>query len=255
MGEPNAGAGSETFRESFAVHGYELDAFGTLSVPALSDFLIEAAGLHARALGVGLEALMAKGLTWVLARERLEVKAPVHLGEVLEVETWRAGVDRLAALRDFVVRGAGGAEVARATTRWFLLDLATRKPLRPDAALDPGFPRERTPPVLEPGTAKLPELREWEVQKRFHVRYQDIDLNLHVNNGSYVTWALEAIPREVWSSSRLAVLEVHFLAECHYGSAILSRLARSGEDAFAHAVVREEDEKELARLATRWAAR
>jgi hypothetical protein len=34
-------------RESFAVHTYEVDAFGTLAVPALSGYLSEVAGLHA----------------------------------------------------------------------------------------------------------------------------------------------------------------------------------------------------------------
>jgi medium-chain acyl-[acyl-carrier-protein] hydrolase len=145
--------------------------------------------------------------------------------------------------------------VAKGNTQWFVLDLETRKPVRPDAVLDPRFPRERTPPVLEPSHARLPPLPTWDFQKRFHIRYADIDVNLHVNNGSYVAWALEAIPRDVWQSSRLASLDVQYLAECHYGSAVLSRHARAGDRAFHHAIVREEDEKELARVATAWVAR
>jgi acyl-ACP thioesterase len=106
---------------------------------------------------------------------------------------------------------------------------------------------------LSPG--KLPELRAWEFQKRFHVRYGDIDVNLHVTNTSYVTWALEAVPRDVFQSSRASAVEVQFLAEAHHGAAILSRLARSGERGFAHAIVREEDERELARVLTTWVPR
>jgi hypothetical protein len=48
---------------------------------------------------------------------------------------------------------------------------------------------------------------------------------------------------------------VHYLAEGRHGHAILSRLARTGERAYAHSIVREEDGKELARLATAWTAR
>ncbi len=248
----------ETFRETFTVHSYDVDAFGILAVPALTGFLMEAAGLHASRLGVGLEALMEKGLTWVLARQRLELPVPIRLGDVLEVETWPTGVERLAALRDLVVR-RDGVEVARAGTQWFVLDRASRRPVRPDAVLDARFPRERTPSVAELGAGKLPELARWDFQKRFHVRYQDIDVNLHANNGSYVAWALEAIPLEVWQTSRLTALEVHYLAECRLGGAILSRLvgreAAPPRSAFAHAVVREEDERELARITTAWAPR
>jgi acyl-ACP thioesterase len=243
------------FHESFAVHSYEVDAFNGLAVPALSGFLMEAAGLHAAELGVGLETLMSKGLTWVLVRQRIEQTAHIVLGDALDVETWPAGIDRLAALRDFVVR-RDGAEVARGTTQWFVLDLQTRRPVRPEAVLDPRFPRERTrAPVLELPHGKLPELPTWELEKRFHTRYADIDVNLHVNNGSYVAWALEAIPRDVWQTSRLAALDVQYLAECHHGSAILSRRAEAGPGAFRHAIVREEDQKELSRLTTAWVPR
>ncbi len=249
------GAGTLSRTERFAVHTYEVDAYGTLALPALSGYLGEVAGLHAAELGVGLDALMARGFTWVLVRQRIENPIPVRLGDTIDIQTWPSGVERLAALRDFVVRRGDGAEVARATSQWFVLDLATRKPIRPAEVLDPRFPRAPRPPVVPLAPGKLPELRAWEFQKRFHVRYGDIDVNLHVTNTSYVTWALEAVPRDVFQSSRPSAVEVQFLAEAHHGAAILSRLARSGDRGFAHAIVREEDERELARVLTTWVPR
>lgn len=240
---------------SFPVHSYEVDAFGTLVVPAISGYLQEIAGRHATALGVGLEVLRARGLTWVLARQRLELAAPVSLGDTLEVETWPSGLERLAATREFVARRGDGREAVRATTVWYVLDLATRRPVRPEQILDPRFPRPRTPSVAPLTPGKLPELAEWELQKRFHVRFADIDQNLHVTNASYVTWAVEAMPVERWRGSRLAAMEVHYLAEGLHGAAILSRVARAGPDTFAHVIVREEDGKELARLVTAWTPR
>jgi acyl-ACP thioesterase len=240
--------------ETFAVHTYEVDAFGTLAPAALAGYLQEIAGHHAAELGVGLELLMARGLTWVLARQRVENPVPIRLGDTIEIETWPAGIDRLAALREFVVR-RGGEEVARATTQWLVLDVAKRKPVRPAEVLDPRFPREPRTPAVPLGPGRLPELRAWELQKRFHVRYGDIDVNLHVTNASYVTWAMEIVPRDVWQSSRLAAVEAHYLAEARHGAAILSRAARTAADGFAHVIVREEDEKELARLVTRWVPR
>lgn len=245
----------EPISASFPVHSYEVDAFGTLEVPAISGYLQEIAGRHAALLGVGLDVLRARGLTWVLARQRLELPAPVALGDTLAVETWPSGLERLAATREFVGRRGDGVEAVRATTVWYVLDLATRKPVRPEQILDPRFPRPRTPSVAPLSHAKLPELVTWELQKRFHVRYADIDQNLHVTNASYVTWAVEAMPVERWRSSRLAAVEVHYLAEGLHGAAVLSRVARTGPETFAHAIVREEDGKELARLATTWAPR
>jgi acyl-ACP thioesterase len=240
---------------SFPVHSYEVDAFGALEVPAISGYLQEIAGWHAAELGVGLDVLRARGLTWVLARQRLELLAPVFLGDTLAVETWPSGIERLAAVREFVARRGDGAEAVRATTHWFVLDLARRRPVRPDEVLDPRFPRTRLASVAPLAHGKLPTLEHWELQKRFHVRYGDIDGNLHVTNASYVTWAIEAMPVDLWRASRLASVEVHFLAEGRHGSAILSRAARTGPARWAHAIVSEEDGEELARLVTEWTPR
>jgi acyl-ACP thioesterase len=245
----------ESLRSRFTVHTYEVDAFGQVAVPALTGFLAEAAGHHATALGVGVEALMARGLTWVLVRQRLEILRAPLLHEELVVETWPSGVDRVAALRDFRVRGADGSELARAISQWLVLDLATRRPRPPLEVLDAARFRIEVPHATSFGDGKLLALEQWEREKRFHTRYADIDRNLHVNNGSYLAWAIEAMPREVWQSSRMASLEVQYRAECTLGSAVLSRVLSAGEGAYLHGIVREEDGKELARLGTRWTAR
>lgn len=240
-------------RETFAVHSYEVDAFGTLAVPALSGYLQELAGAHASELGVGLDALMAQGLTWVLVRQRIEMPAEVRLGDTIEIETWPSGIEGPFALRDFVVRRSG-EEVARAATQWLVVELKTRRPVRMAGILDPRF-REPLAHAVRLSPRRLPAPSEWKVQERFQVRYGDIDVNLHVTNASYVTWAIEAVPREVWQSARPACVDVQFVAETHHGSAVFSRLAASGERTFSHAIVREEDGKELARAATSWTAR
>src|SRR5512147_1202378 len=109
-------------RDSFAVHSYEVDAFGTLAVPALAGYLQEIAGAHATELGVGLEALRARGLTWVLARLRLEIARLPRLGETIEIATWPSGIERVAARREFLVRGADGEVHAKATSVWYVVD-------------------------------------------------------------------------------------------------------------------------------------
>lgn len=240
---------------TFPVHSYEVDAFGTLEVPAISGYLQELAGWHAAELGVGLDVLRARGLTWVLARQRIELPLPVGLGDSLAVETWPSGLERLGASREFVARRGDGGEAVRATTLWYVLDLATRRPVRPQEVLDPRFPRPRLPPVAPLARGKLPAPERWELQQRFHVRYEDIDANLHVTNASYVTWAVEVVPVDLWRASRLSAVEVQHVAEGLHGAAVLSRAVRTGPASFAHAVVREEDGKELARLVTEWTPR
>jgi acyl-ACP thioesterase len=243
----------EQRRDRYVVHGVDADAFGLLSAPALAGYLQESASRHAEALGVGEPALRARGLAWVLWRQRVEVLRPPARGDEIAVETWPSGVERLAAQRDFRVLSAGGDEVALARTAWLVMGLASRRPVRPDRALE-GRLRETVPHVLEWG-GDLGDLAAASEERRFAVRYADLDGNLHVNNTSYLAWALEAVPQDAWQEQALAALEVEFAAECALGSTVLSRSAPVAPGDLLHAVVREEDGKVLARLRTSWRPR
>jgi medium-chain acyl-[acyl-carrier-protein] hydrolase len=243
----------EITRATFTVHSFDADAFGLLTPAALAGYLQEVAGRSADSLGVGISALNTRGLTWVLARQQLVLDAPVRRGDALTVETWPSGLDRLWALRDFRLR-LGGVEVGRAFTTWLVMDLASRRPGRPDRLLPPGL-HAQTEHVLAPGAPPVPTLAVEGVEKRFQVRFADIDANRHVTNASYIGWALEAVEEPLWQSQRLAGLDVQFLAEATYGHFVRSRSAPDGDGARLHAVVREEDGKELARARTEWVAR
>lgn len=239
--------------ETFPVHTYEVDAFGLLAAPALAGYLQEIAGNHATELGCGLAAMAGQGVGWVLSRQRLEIAAPIRAGDVLSVETWPSGVERLLAVRDFLVR-RDGAVAARALTHWLVMGLRSRRPVRPDRVL-PERLRTAAEHVFPEAAPPPPELEGADAERPLDVRYQDIDQIQHVTNSSYLAWAIEAVPEQTWRSCRLAAAETAFLAECRHGGRVLSRLARLGEREFAHAIVREEDGKVLARLRTAWTPR
>ena len=240
-------------RASFVVHSFDADAFGFLTPAALAGYLQEAAGRSADSLGFGLTGMNERGLTWVLGRQRLELDQPLRWGETLELETWPSGLDRLAALRNFVLR-RDGVEIGRSLTTWFALDLATRRPVRPDTVLPERF-QPQTEHVLPLAAPPLPELGSPELERRFQVRFADIDANLHVTNSSYVAWAMEAVDEACWRGQWLKALDLQFLAECHHGSYVRSRSAPFGEGGRLHAIVREADGKELARVRSTWAPR
>jgi acyl-ACP thioesterase len=243
----------ETTRASFTVHSFDADAFGLLSPAGLAGYLQEAAGRSADALGFGMGALTAQGLAWVLARQRVVLDAPIRLGDSLTVETWPSGIDRIQALRDFRL-WRDDVEVGRVLTSWLVMELATRRPRRPDRILPPER-HAQAGHVLPPFSAALPALEAAALERRFQVRFADIDAVGHVTNASYIGWAMEAIEEPAWRTQRLASLDVQFLAETTLGHAVLSRSAPDGDGARLHELVREEDGKPLARARTTWAAR
>ncbi len=243
----------EITRVNFTVHSFDSDAFGHLAPAALAGYLQEAAGRSAETLGYGLATLQRQGLTWVLAREQVVLDRAISWRDVLEIETWPSGIDRRAAHRDFRLT-RNGIEVGRALTTWFALDLATRRPVR----LEPLLPERlhaQLPHVLSAGDPPLPALDEPAIDRRFQVRFADIDANLHVTNSSYVAWAVEALDTDAWRSEWIAHFDIQFLAECNLGTYVRSRSALLTNGARLHAIVREEDGKELARARTRVVSR
>jgi medium-chain acyl-[acyl-carrier-protein] hydrolase len=238
--------------ERIPVHGYDVDAFGELALPALAAYLQEVAGHHATVLGCGLDALRRRGLTWVLVRQRVEAPRPIALGEELEIATWPSGVHPLVVTREFTVSGRDDVELARASTAWLVLDLATRRPVRPGEVLDPALRPHLD--AVAPIPPRLPAPGPDAESRRFEVRYADIDLNRHVTNTSYLGWSLEGVSEACWLAERACAVEAHYLAEGRFGDTVVVRTS-GGAGECAHAVRREADGKELARVRTRWARR
>ena len=101
---------------------------------------------------------------------------------------------------------------------------------------------------------RIPALETHDHEERFLVRYSDLDVNRHVNNVSYIEWAVESIPAVVQRESILAELEINFLAETFFGEYALSRCLPQDEThtVFRHSIVSENDGRELARARTVW---
>jgi acyl-ACP thioesterase len=240
--------------EKFQIRAYEIDTAGKLSVPALCDYMQEVAGNHARALGVGFEALLKQNMIWVLSRLFLQIDTLPRWSENISIETWPAVADGKFALRDFLFHTAQDQIFGRATTSWMVLDIKQRKsialpqsvhqiqrPLRDRALVDP--------------FAKLPALARIDWQKNYQVCLSDLDLNFHVNNVSYIRWALDAIPLPIWQARQLYTLEISFRAESHIDEMVTVQIGQSddkGELALQQRLIRETDQQDLAVVRTRW---
>lgn len=234
----------------FAVRSFDIDAYGYLSPARIAGFFQQAASESADELGFGLADLNRRGLTWVVVRQQWELDEALMLGDELCVETWPSGIERRAALRDFRLLKEG-REVGRAVTSWLVLEMTSRRPVPPSSILSTQFHRQGTH-IVRPAAEPIAVLNDSSEQRRFGVRYSDIDVNHHVTNASYVGWAIDAIGASTWSDCRLATLDVQFMAECRLGASIVSRATLQGQDRWLHSIIREDDHKELARAVSTW---
>lgn len=243
------------FEKDFPIRYHELDSHALLRPVTLLNFVQDAGGMHAAQLGVSVRDLRQRGLTWVLSRVHLTVERYLHADDVIHVRTWPSTREGLFSCREFEMRDKKGAIFSRATSSWAVLNLASRRPVRLQDCL-PEYPLTGHR-ALDDDFASLPQFpaipdstfREL----LFLVRRSDQDSNQHVNNTVYTDWALEAVPDDI-AACHLHSLEVSFRAEALYGDSILSQcvVTRSGNGAECLHRIVSSDNRELARLRTRW---
>ncbi|MDR1895003.1 MAG: hypothetical protein LBQ61_10030 [Spirochaetales bacterium] len=216
------------YYENYLVRSYETGPDGRACPAALCRYIEDMAGAHASLLGSGLQDLLAQGCTWVLSRLRVRFfRRPAYREEVFG-ETWPTGIDRLLALRDFLIRDREDRILAAGNSAWLIIDLEKRRPQRPGPFVEKFFINPRRALNLagggaENGEVSAPRLEYpggGEKTAGLRVPYSALDLNNHVNNVNYITWALDALGPEFRGGGEIADLGVNFLSECRCGENI-----------------------------------
>ncbi|RMH69946.1 MAG: hypothetical protein D6675_11185 [Gemmatimonadetes bacterium] len=242
------------WQEHFTVRTYELDPTGQASILTICNYLQDVAENNAFHLGFSMNNMLDKKRTWVLSRLHVQMERYPQWKELLTVETWPSGANRLYGIRDFRIRDKTGTLLGRATTAWAMFNLETRRPVRIPPQVEDAAETFRGR-AIDDSFPKLPQLNQVDHHRVFTVRHSDLDVNQHVNHVSYIDWAMEAVPPLIWEYHQLRAVEVHFRAECFYGDRVISQcqhLPQPDGHHFLHQVRRKEDDQEITRLRTIW---
>lgn len=209
----------------YDVRGYDCGYGGPLRPFALANFLQEAAGAHATALGVGIPDLLRRGMTWMLSRVDIRVDEDVREGERVSVATWPAGIDRLFALRDFLMTGKDGRVLARAVYAYLVVDAEARRLARPQTVFGDREMRGREPHPVRDYRFDIPEAVGMEASFAQRAWGRHIDLNGHVNNAHILDWLADSSPPEARKGLRLSAMRAEFKAEVVSGDQLDSSSA------------------------------
>jgi len=247
------GARQWVWTDQYLVTSYDVDVHGKTPLPAIARFFQETAYNHANHLEFGYEHLKSKNLFWVLSRLSIRMEKYPSWRDHISIRTWAAGIDRLFALRDFLVFDEQGQTLGRATSSWLILDQEKRRPQRQDLLKERSrfFPKER---VLEENAAKIPFVENARVGYPFPVRYSDLDLYNHVNNARYMQWIIDGFPIDILYRYRLTHFEINFLAEARMGDQIVIHTQDLSTEPlfFRHSVRSGVDDREFCLAQTRW---
>ncbi|MDR2881536.1 MAG: hypothetical protein LBV29_06510 [Azoarcus sp.] len=273
------------YSQTFRVRINEIDPHKRATCAALSNWMMEAASVHADLLGVSTTSLHGMGAAWALTRLVMELDdMPLSEQETL-LRTWPTSLERLQFRRDFCLYSLDQRVLARAVSFWVNMDLQSRKVLRlpqeyknlvsdtAEHAMEVEksiLSRLTLPETFSPDTGPgnlghpvLPEdlpVARLAGQARILVRRSDLDVNRHVNTVRYMEWLLESVPQSIWEGFRLRRVEVACRAEVFGGTAVSRCIACKlpdslpGDAGFVSSVMAEEDggEREVLRALMYW---
>jgi acyl-CoA thioesterase FadM len=213
----------------FDVRGYDCGYGGSLGALAIANFLQEAAGASAAVLGFGMEAMDARGWTWMLSRLDIRIDELPREGERVSVMTWPSELRKLFALRDFVMRGSDDRSLVRAVYAYLVVDMTARKPLRPASVFGDDPPFSQKPHPVPDFAFDIPAALDSVISFEQCVSGRHIDHNGHANNAHIVNWLVDAeastdasMPAKGGGGGKLSALRVEFLAEALEGDELVA---------------------------------
>ena len=186
----------KTYSEVFTVRATDCDLNRRMRPAALFVAMQEGGERHAISLGLGYEAMMARGLFFVLARIHVHFDRAPRCGERIVHTTWPGTSNRFFCPRFHTFTLEDGTPLASAGALWVILDIEHRKIVSPLHAALP-FPdtSDLTAPIELP--SRLPQIGATTSARMHTPVYSDYDINGHVNNTRYIAWLCDTLGNNV----------------------------------------------------------
>jgi medium-chain acyl-[acyl-carrier-protein] hydrolase len=202
---------TQKYSEKKTLKTYQTDRQGLVRPVMLMNELQAIADTHAEILGVGRTFCMNNNLAWVVTHYLVEIIEPLREAEELRFITWPSKHDALKAARDFQILGSDGRVMVRATSQWIMIDTDTRRPVRLSDKMPTSWKviDER---ALDLPFDKFPDFTPAK-SNEFKCRYDDIDVNQHVNNAVYASWATESVGFDFRNTHALRKIYINFKKE------------------------------------------
>lgn len=164
-----------------------------MTLSSLLNYFQDVTTFHSEDLGLGIAYTRDLHLAWVLSAWQIVVERYPHMGEKVTVGTFPTEFKAFMGSRNFVMLGENGEYIAKANSLWSLLNTDTGKPTLPtEQMLESYVLEEKLPMDYAPRRIVVPE--NGRMEEPITVKKYHLDTNHHVNNGQFVSIAMEYLP-------------------------------------------------------------
>ncbi len=207
------------WNDNYPIRFYHVKDSKSICPSLLCDFMQDSAVNHIEALGHSLEMLQEQKHGWVLSKMFLKLDRLPEWKEKVKIKTWQPGIEKLYALRDFILSNDSGDEIGRATSFWLAVDMDKKRLLRPQTYLqDNVFIKDYRAISKKP--RKIPSVIKSDHQMCFTVHSNNLDLNGHTNSIIYLKWIFKVLKQIIGTEYNLSEIEVNYIGQSYPGDKI-----------------------------------
>ena len=187
----------------------EFGQTGRMHVHCWFNYMQHIASVHAEEIGFGLAALKEKGFIWVLSRVRLHIEESPAMDDIMRVETYPNGVDRLFAKRQFRMTSVkSGRTLGYASSYWLVVDMATQRLKTPgDVGVDANLNAEM--PDFFPVLGRIAPIEAGHTQDHA-IAHTCIDMNRHLNNAYYCQYGADWLVDNAGDDVSIREVQINF---------------------------------------------
>lgn len=230
------------YEEKIIVKYSEIDQNFAMKPFALLNFLQDIASKNAEDWGFGYSYIHPRNYAWFLIKYRMEFEEyPFDIQE-LTLKTEPRGFNKLFAYRDFELF-SGEKLLGRMHSMWSIVDIDSRSIVPISSAIPDNphmVPFQKRDDDLS--FSKITTITAPSLEKGFEVRYNDIDVNGHANNGNYIVWAFEPLSFEFKNSHKIKTIDMFYKKEAKFGEKIISQIEFKNSNTTIHRLQNAEGE-------------
>ena len=244
------------FQKRYNIRYSEIDTFGKLKIVNILNYLQDIASCHAANMGISGFDLFQHKLAWVIYRYHLKIFQYPQWDDLINITTWRSPYRNIYELRQFEITDKNNNRLVHAKSAWILISLNKKKPVR----LKNNLPiiADNYKKEISYAFTDIPIFEHTDISLPFKIRMNDMDINKHVNNAVYATWAVETVPENIITEFQPSQMDIMFLNDAVYGDKIISAtttIETVPYPVLSHKIIRFDDNTKLTKIKTIWKKR
>jgi medium-chain acyl-[acyl-carrier-protein] hydrolase len=216
---------------------FHCDVNKELFMGHLGNYMLNAADFHSNDRGFGMVYLQSIKRSWVLSRLVIEMQELPKIYDEFYIETWVEGTMRYFTNRNFHIESSDGRTLGYGRSIWAMIDTDTRRPVNimdvRNGELAMWIETEKENPIGKPSRVMMS--KDAEFAGEYVAKYNDIDINGHVNSVKSIEHVLDLFPVSDYRNKRIARFDIAYVAESYAGDT-LRFYKEKGEGADEHLI-------------------